>query len=602
MGERRRLAASPVGGRYRGADRRAGGPRAPMAIRSAPPTALVWPLLVAVVGVEALSVIAPPVHRSTAVLVCRLFGSAGCALAAVAALVLLIRSRLTGLTWPTSLSVAFTFMAAGMLIADVVPDTVGAQSGFRSGTIGAFAAGLALALWTAARPPVDTKSRPGLYVVGGIALAIAVSATNRLAPIPWRRFGLTALLMHGRAPGIMLVGVVAVAAGVAVAVRALPSGAALATWGAATTLAAAHGGIPAAVIGAAAIRALALAVPVAAGLHIVANDYEGQRAQLFDHELSERVARAQARALDEVQRGQRHDASNVLMAVQTAGLALQRNLALLSDADRATLSEILRTGVDQLNDIVTGVPAEPGQFAATELEEPLRRWAAGIGVDLTCSLPPGAVVDASLSHTLEALRTMVQLAAGPGDGGAVRLDAAIDRGCVRLHLAAMNGGGVSTPSDAEPIEVLVVAQIIRGQRGRVATACEGGALTFDVWLPCSPQESGPRPGGPALGEQAVDGVQGGRHVIDDQHAPGATRHTVTVNHQRHVEPFRASGNGRDGDLDVVTGDEAGQQLSQQRWIGGDHDTENRGTRNDVSEHECWGFFFISLNESLLWQP
>ena len=44
-----------------------------------------------------------------------------------------------------------------------------------------------------------------------------------------------------------------------------------------------------------------------------------------------------------------------------------------------------------------------------EVVEPLRRWAAGIGVDLECELPAAAVVHGSLALTLEALRTMVEL-------------------------------------------------------------------------------------------------------------------------------------------------------------------------------------------------
>jgi hypothetical protein len=271
-------------------------------------------------------------------------------------------------------------------------------------------------------------------------------------------------------------------------------GVALLAWGWAEAVAlVARRPFPVALFAAAGLRAVGMAFLLGGGIYEFAEQFAQQRSRLLEIQISEGVTRAQQRAMETTESERRHDAGNVLMAVQAAGLALQRKLDVLSDADRATLAEILRSGLGELNKMVGSRAREDDEFLVESLDAPLRRWASGISTHLTTAVPEGLCVKGSRAQLLDSLRTLVELVARQTGATPVRFDAQARGSEVLLQVGPASARGVPLPgrpsaslslngADDLPIEALVVAEIVKRQAGTFEIAPLERGFAYRVWL------------------------------------------------------------------------------------------------------------------------
>jgi hypothetical protein len=486
---------------------------------------------------------------------------------------------------------------------------------------GALLAGLALLGWGFVGPLIDTRYRIGRVIGAGVALAVlAAAASDRAAGGGWVGMQIQGAASGPRWPSAGLGVLLAVSSAVLFAARRRSPriegwiAVALASWSGALAVSSA-GGTRAAMSFLPSACAIAGALVCTIGLFVgLAEDFAGQRGMLFEEQLSRLVSGAERRATDESEKIRRHDARNVLLTVQTAGLTLQRKLDALSEADRHALADILRSGVNELNEVVGTAPESHGETSLAVIERRLAPWAFGAGVDLVSVMPAELTACGTPSQLVEALRLLVGATANadPGRSVAVCAEACDREVTIRVRCGSRPGDSVRAPiRPDDPLDCLVATEIVGRQGGRVApgTDAEGRRMwTVRLARPGSRQgavasggEGGHDQGnGPEVGETdhpVVAGRDGGRRRPvrggegEDQRARGVSQ--AVPRDDAQID----RGGRRWLRRHLVSVEQRSDDIGEERRRSGDEEAKPRSASHPHSEPRLRSMIIPTLNES-----
>ena len=470
-------------GAYRGSDRR-------RATRSAHPGRLfgaVAPLVVLAAAVAA--VLLDLRNTSLSASTSDVFVSMGCAataaLAVVVTAMLLVRWRVAGEIRSAAVGLA-VFLLLGLH-----PAFQGLAAALHRPIpnldyvdLGLMVSGVGLLLVEQGRPEVNTRRRAiAILALGLLIWAVATGApiVASLHPHPGTSLGLwSSLFGSGQWPRLVFAAILVGLAG-PMCFRSVRRslgveywvGLSLVAWTAGIAVAALLPSRPLTPAILTGMRGLGVLVLLVALLAESASDSLLQRSDLFASRVQTLAIQAEQRAYQEDQRSRAHQARNVVMAVQTAGLALQKSMGALSDRDRTTLTGILKDGLAEIDQYVAGGGPPEASFYAGSLLGPLRSSARLLGRELVGSISSELAIQGSRAAVLEALRSVITAVAESTDAPVLKLRASATPAGVLLSVGALDDGvlsGDGKPSGAAAplsLELVAAEELLRRHGGRL---------------------------------------------------------------------------------------------------------------------------------------
>jgi hypothetical protein len=370
--------------------------------------------------------------------------------------------------------------------------------------LGVMVAGLGLLVVEQRRPEVDSKRR-GLAILGlGLLIWIGASAVPMLAGLKpdmstaghgslnlW-----SALFGPSWWPHVLFAGALVALAG-PMCFRSFRRhlgveywvGLSLVAWTAGIAMAVLMPNRPLSPSLLAGLRGIGVLILLIALLAESASESLVQRSDLFARRVQTLATEAEQRAMREDQRSRAHQARSVVMAVRTAGRALQRGLGSLSAEDRAALTAILQEGLAEIDRYVAG--DQPGElsFPAGSLVAPLRSSARLLGRELLTSIPPGLAIKGSRAAVLEAIRIAMGEVAASSAGTELKIRASTQDACICISVSSLDTpiGATDLRSDREgasslPLELVAAEELVRRHGGRIEGRATRSGHRYVIWL------------------------------------------------------------------------------------------------------------------------
>lgn len=427
------------------------------------------------------------------------------------------RLRLAGESPPlwagTAVLVYGLVAVGGGVLAAVGAETAagaGGGEGVTAGSRAGLVAALALLVAGVVAAPVDTRLRAGPLLAGAAALTLALTVTFAAAPGVGR--ALTVGGVEGPGAATTAGGWLAAAAWLALACAYVVKGfrhRRVYAWCGVLTFALLLAQLADAAevssgnrwaVAAAALRTVGfLAAAVGCGLEL-AQAYTDQRSRLFDSELTLEAAAVSDRLERASRRAQRHDVRNAVVAIEGAAVTLERYRDRLSPDDRASLTRVLSSGVERLQNLLGdgrgAATVALGAAAGAVVAD--MGWADRVAVDV----PPELAGLGAVTQTAEVIRLLLDNADRRAPGAPIAVDGRVDGTWAVLRVAdlgpRMSRQGrrsVSARFDAQSpgsgdIGLLVAVRLMRDQGGDlwVEESPNGGA--FALCLPLGLDGSG----------------------------------------------------------------------------------------------------------------
>jgi signal transduction histidine kinase len=228
--------------------------------------------------------------------------------------------------------------------------------------------------------------------------------------------------------------------------------------------------------------------------------YLGQRARLFDANVTaeERAALLRAEAAEREERA--HQARSAVLALQGATRLLHDNYTGREDPMDQALRDAIETEVELLRRLVDGQPSgEPDDF---DLERVVRNVAGAqrfLGLVVTCSIEPGLRVIGRASETAEVVQSVLDNARRHAPGSPVDIGASVCGGHVDVRIEDRGPGidrqwceelfersASSGDRGGEGLGLYVGRRLMRAQSGDLrAEHRPGGGATFVLTLPAA---------------------------------------------------------------------------------------------------------------------
>lgn len=411
--------------------------------------------------------------------------AATAALAFVVAAMLLVRWRVAGETRSAAVGLV-VFLLLGLH-----PALQGAAAALRHAApdldyadLGLMVAGLGLLLVEQGRPEVNTRRRAVLILATGMVTWLVATLIPMLADLrPHSAASISlwsSLFGSGQWPRVLFAVILTAVSG-PMCFRSVRRrlgveywvGLSLVAWTAGIGLAALLPSQPLTPVVLTGMRALGVLILLVALLVESASEALLQQSDLFSSRVESLAIQAEQRAYREDQRSRAHQARNVVMAVQTAGLALQKSMGVLSTEDRTTLTQILKDGLAEIDRYVAGGGPEEESFFARSLVGPLSSSARLLGRELVSSISPELMIEGSRSAVLEALRLVLAAVAESTDAPAIKVRASLRGGGIWLSVGAFDERS-SNPGDtregasaALSLELVAAEELLRRYGGRL---------------------------------------------------------------------------------------------------------------------------------------
>lgn len=505
---------------------------------------------------------------------------ASAVLGAVAAVVMLLGSRLRSQTRPAALALVVLLLFAVHPVLShlgwLVPISPTALVWVDTATV---VVGLGLLVVQLGLAPVDTRYRPARMALG-TALALVVVAVVLQAGFgattwpglgPWPTLGPHAVWPTALKGGVEVV--LAVSFLVRGPERSVAIdrwfGIALGTWGWAGLVSSAGEGSARAALSDAVLHLLGMAFLVCGVLVEMAAWLLREGDAFFAAQVGERAGTARERVLRREARDRDHEVRSALIALRNAIGALSDQSGRLGEGQRRALADIIRAGLRDLESHALAPSEEAVPMAMAELCRAVPRWAADVGVRLGLDLPAHLVVRARPRVVEEALEVMWRSVAVPGTALVLGAARAGDRAvlCFRPAAdgfpttAADDGGRSAALVWPAPSRIGAVASVeLAALRGMLcgddaaleeAPTPKGRGLVLRLPLaPCPPEPGGLVDAGHDGLERAQDQADGapvGTPRRGPSRAAGPARQ-----HHRHLGPA-PGGHGPGDDGQVVDG-------------------------------------------------
>jgi hypothetical protein len=253
-------------------------------------------------------------------------------------------------------------------------------------------------------------------------------------------------------------------------------------------------------LGAAFVRCLGLTIALVVASVDLNWLFRQQRGLLFARQVEVDAASMRVVAIDQVQRRQRHDVQNAILAVEGAASTLTRHYDRLGDSEREELRRMLGTGFGKLTSLVNDGGVEPtgtGFLLATALW-PVWSELESLGIELSPTIAPGVRATGSAMELADVVRRLCQLAVDDSASPVAVTGGLTVRGPeLRITYTPDFAGGPRRRTARRPLgsnpaaaglPLRVAQQLLRAQGGDLEVdRGVGGELAFVVTLASAPE-------------------------------------------------------------------------------------------------------------------